>query len=91
MTTYMVIERFKDGDAAPVYRRFRDKGRMMPPGLGYVTSWVDLPMRICFQVMQTDNRVLLDEWIAAWSDLADFEVHAVTSSAEALRRITPRL
>ena len=91
MTTYMVIERFKDGDALPVYRRFRDRGRLMPPGLGYVTSWVDIHLRICFQVMQTDNRALLDEWIAAWSDLVDFEVHAVTSSSEALRRVTPLL
>ena len=91
MTTYLVIERFKNGDALPVYRRFRDKGRMTPPGLGYVTSWVDLPMHTCFQVMQTEDRALLDEWLAAWSDLADFEVYAVTSSAEAARRVAPLL
>jgi hypothetical protein len=83
MTTYMVIERFKNGDAIPVYRRVRDQGRLTPPGLGFVTSWVDLPMKTCFQVMQTEDRALLDQWIAEWSDLVDFEVYAVTSSAEA--------
>jgi hypothetical protein len=38
---YMVIENFKNGDAVPVYRRFRDRGRMAPAGLVYVSSWVN--------------------------------------------------
>ena len=32
---YMVIEAFKNGDPDPVYRRFRDEGRLAPGGLGY--------------------------------------------------------
>jgi len=34
---YMVIERFKEGAAPAIYQRFREKGRMMPEGLNYVT------------------------------------------------------
>jgi hypothetical protein len=35
---FMVIERFKNHDAWPVYRRFRDRGRMAPKGLRYASS-----------------------------------------------------
>jgi hypothetical protein len=88
---YMVIERFKGGDAVPVYRRSRDRGRLAPEGLAYVSSWVDTSLACCYQLMETDNRLLLDEWIAHWSDIVDFEVHSVISSAEAAERIAPRL
>ena len=88
---YMVIERFKGGDAAPVYRRFRDHGRLAPEGLSYVSSWVDTDLERCYQLMETDNPLLLDEWIAQWSDIIDFEVHPVITSAEAAKRIAPRL
>ena len=37
---YMVIETFRDGNPVPVYRRFRDRGRLMPPGIEYLGSWV---------------------------------------------------
>ena len=87
----MLIERFKNGDAAPVYRRFREKGRLAPQGLRYVSSWVDQQMRICFQLMETEDRALLDQWIERWSDLTDFEVFPVITSPEAVERITPRL
>src|SRR2546426_10722166 len=33
----MVIERFREGAAPEVYRRARDRGRMMPDGLEYVS------------------------------------------------------
>lgn len=91
MATYMVIERYRDGDAVPVYRRFRDRGRMAPEGLTYVQSWVDEPMRVCYQLMETDDRTLLDTWIANWSDIVDFEVIPVISSPEAAAKIAPRL
>jgi hypothetical protein len=88
---YMVIERFKDGDAASVYRRFRDNGRLAPEGLAYVSSWVDTNLERCYQLMETDNPLLLDQWIAGWSDIVDFEVHPVITSAEAAERIAPHL
>jgi len=88
---YMVVEHFRNGDPAPVYRRFREKGRMMPDGLEYVSSWIDESLERCYQVMQTADRRLLDQWMANWDDIMDFEVHPVITSAEARERIAPRL
>ncbi len=88
---YMVVERFKNGDAVSVYRRFRDHGRMAPQGLAYVSSWVDEKLGRCYQLMETDDRRLLDEWMARWSDLVEFEVHEVLTSQTAFERIAPRL
>ena len=78
---YMVIETFRDAPA--VYERARREGRMMPPGLRYVASWVEPSFARCFQVMETDDAALLRRWIDAWSDLVEFEVIPVISSAEA--------
>jgi hypothetical protein len=82
----MVIERFKDGDPAPVYQRFRERGRLAPEGLTYVGSWVRADLAQCWQVMEGE-RAQLDAWIAAWSDLVDFEVVPVVTSAEAAARV----
>jgi hypothetical protein len=87
----MVIERFKGGDPVPVYRRFRDRGRLAPDGLTYVSSWVDVNLSCCYQLMEAEDRHLLDDWIANWSDIVDFEVHPVIASAEAAERVAPRL
>ena len=88
---YMVIEHFRNGDAVPVYRRFRDQGRMAPQGLVYVASWVDQKQEHCYQVMETEDPALLEAWMANWRDLVDFEVHPVVTSAEAAAQIAPRL
>lgn len=88
---YMVIERFRNGDALPVYRRFRDRGRLMPEGLRYVSSWITEDMSRCFQVMECGDRKLLDEWISHWSDLMDFEVLPVITSPEAVAAVAARL
>ena len=85
MARYMVVERFIHGPE-PVYARAASEGRMLPAGLEYVDSWVDERLDRCFQLMETDDRSLFDEWIARWSDLAEFEVVAVLSSAEAAAR-----
>jgi hypothetical protein len=88
---YMIVETFRGGDPLPVYRRFRDQGRMAPEGLRYVASWVADDFRRCFQVMETDDRRLLDQWTARWSDLAEFEVIPVVTSADAVTALGPRL
>ncbi|MBK8247672.1 MAG: DUF3303 family protein [Gemmatimonadetes bacterium] len=85
----MVIERFRGGDPVPVYTRFRAQGRLAPDGLTYVNSWVSDDLTTCYQVMESPARDLLDEWIAAWSDLVDFEVIPVITSAEAAARVLP--
>jgi hypothetical protein len=91
MSLYMIVEHFKNGDAVPVYRRFREQGRMAPAGLIYVSSWVGEKLDRCYQVMQTEDRALLDQWMANWSDIVDFEVHPVITSQEAAQKITPKL
>ncbi|HTQ54874.1 MAG TPA: DUF3303 family protein [Bryobacteraceae bacterium] len=86
---YMVVEHYKD--AVAVYRRFQERGRMAPAGLTYVSSWVDERFERCFQVMESTDRRLLEAWMAAWSDLVDFEVYAVMTSREAAAKMAPRL
>lgn len=86
---FMVIEHFRDGNPVPVYRRFRERGRMAPEGLRYVSSWVTADHKDCYQVMECDDRRLLDEWISHWHDIVDFEVIPVVTSAEAAAAILP--
>ena len=81
----MVVEQFVQG-ARPVYERAAEKGRMLPDGLVYVDSWIDESLERCFQLMETEDPGLFDEWIASWSDIGEFEVVPVIDSAEAARR-----
>ena len=87
----MIVEHFKNGDPVPVYRRFRERGRLAPEGLQYLSSWVDEKLERCFQLMETTDRKLLDDWIACWDDLIEFEVYQVIPSKEAVERVSPRL
>ena len=88
---YMVIERFRGGDAIPVYRRFRDQGRMMPDGLRYVSSWITEDLGRCYQMMECEDRLLLEEWMSHWEDLVEFEVIPVITSVEAVAQVAPKL
>ncbi len=88
---FMIVEHFKDADPLPIYRRFRDHGRMAPDGLQYVSSWVDEKFERCFQLMETTDPRLLDLWIANWSDIVEFEVYPVVTSKDAAARIAHRL
>ena len=88
---YMIVEHFRNGDAVPVYRRFRDQGRLAPEGLRYVASWVTDDFRRCFQVMECEDQQLLAQWMARWEDLIEFEVIPVVTSAEAAAAVAPRL
>lgn len=90
MALYMVIEHFRNGDAEPVYRRFRERGRMALEGLAYISSWVDEALSTCYQVMESPDRSLLDEWVRNWADLVEFEVHPVMTSQEAAQRVGAR-
>ena len=91
MSLYMVVENFKNGDAVPVYRRFRDRGRLAPAGLSYISSWVTDSLDRCYQLMETEEPALLDQWIANWGDLVDFEVNLVITSKEAAEKIGAQL
>ena len=86
---FMVIERFRNRDAAPVYRRLRDHGRMMPDGLRYVGSWIETNFDRCFQLMECDDERLFADWMAKWNDLMDFEVVPVATSPEMQQKLFP--
>jgi len=85
----MVIERFKDSKA--VYRRMREKGRMMPEGLKYAASWVEANCHRCFQLMECDDASLLQRWVLEWQDLIDFEIVPVVESKQTTKMIEPFL
>jgi Protein of unknown function (DUF3303) len=85
---YMIVESFKNADPVPVYQRFRDQGRLAPDGLIYVSSWVDADLSRCYQLMETADRDLINQWMANWHDLVEFEVHPVITSQEAVDRVS---
>jgi Protein of unknown function (DUF3303) len=80
---FIVIERFKHGDAKAVYCRFREQGRMLPDGLKYIESWTEANFDRCFQLMECEDPELFPEWVSRWQDLVEFEIVAVISSKEA--------
>jgi Protein of unknown function (DUF3303) len=87
----MVIERFRDRDAKAVYRRLRDQGRGLPDGLRYVDSWIEASFDRCFQLMECDDARLLQEWVAFWGDLVEFEIVPVVPSTQTREMIEPLL
>lgn len=84
---YMIVETFHAGKVRELYQRFAEKGRMLPPGVQYVNSWIDEQFTRCFQVMECDDACLLAEWTSHWSDLADFEIIPVLTSSQARERM----
>jgi hypothetical protein len=88
---FMIVEHFRPEQAPAVYRRFRDRGRMMPEDVRYHASWVDLEFERCFQVMEAESEARLREWTVHWEDLVDFEIIPVRTSAEAAAAIAPEL
>jgi hypothetical protein len=88
---FMVIEHYGPGQAAEVYRRFRDRGRMAPDGVRYIASWVDLEFRRCFQVMEAGSAAQLKQWTDNWDDLVEFEIVPVRTSDQAASVIAPQL
>ena len=80
---YMIIEKFHAGKVKMIYERFDEKGRMMPEGVNYINSWIQTDMNTCYQVMESDSKEKIYEWISHWKDLADFEIIPVITSSEA--------
>jgi hypothetical protein len=87
---FMVIESFKDGNAAPIGERFRQSGRMLPDGVAYHASWVDATGARCFQVMEAEHPELLNLWAGRWRDLVDFEIVPVVTSSDYWSKIPPK-
>ena len=79
---FMIVETFRNQDAKSVYRRLRDRGRMMPDGLKFVSSWVAADLGRCFQLMECDDVRLLQRWVTEWSELVHFEIVPVVAGKE---------
>ncbi len=88
---FMVIEHFRTAGAVDVYRRLRDEGRTAPEGVRYISSWVDLSFRQCFQVMEAKDEAVLKKWTDSWEDLVQFEIVPMRTSEEAAEAIAPDL
>jgi hypothetical protein len=86
---FLVIERFRAGDAQAVGERFRQSGRMMPEGVTYHTSWMDARGARYFQIMEAARRELLDIWTSRWNDLVEFEIIPVETASDYWARIQP--
>jgi hypothetical protein len=84
---FMVIEHFHSGKVKELYKRFAEKGRMMPEGVRYINSWINEEVTVCYQVMEAGSAEKLREWISNWDDIVDFEVIPVISSAEAREKV----
>jgi Protein of unknown function (DUF3303) len=80
---FMVIEKFRNQDAETVYRRLREKGRMIPEGVKFIDSWVTADLGRCFQVMECDDVAMLQQWVVQWSDLIEIEIVSVVEGKEA--------
>ncbi len=77
MIKFMVIERFRPGCREKVYKRFHEKGRMLPDGLRYVGSWLEKDGDRCFQLMETEDPSLFQRWMDNWKDLVEFEIFEI--------------
>ena len=79
---FMVIERFKGRDPAPIYARLQQSGRSMPEGLRYIDSWIEPNFDRCFQLMECDDLGRIMQWVRQWRDLMEFEIVPVSPSRE---------
>jgi len=84
---YMIIEKIHMGKVKALYERFELQGRMLPEEVRYIDSWINEDVTICYQLMESRTKELLNNWIERWKDLADFEIIPVISSAEAKKKV----
>ena len=78
----MVVERFRENALQAIHRRFAAEGRMLPPNVTYVDSWVDAAGSTCFQLMEAPDAQALEPWMCRWNDLITFEVVNAVRSPE---------
>ena len=64
---------------------------MMPAGLKFVSSWVTADMSRCFQLMETDDVTLFQQWVAEWCDLGEFEILPVVTGKETSEALSGQL
>ncbi len=74
MPKFMVIETYAEGCLDKVYERFHRMGRMLPPGLDFLDSWLEKDGNRCYQLMETARPELFPQWTRQWEDLMSFEI-----------------
>ena len=88
----MVIERFRDRDPLPIYRRLRESGRMLPEGLTYLDSWVEPNFDRCLQLMECNDLRLIQQWFLNWRGSGvTIEIVPVVSGKDTMEVVEPRL
>ena len=87
----MVVERFSPGSIPGIYRRLRDEGRTLPEGLSYVDSWIEVGLGRCFQLMESDDAGLIQQWLLDWNGMFEVEVVPVIPSREMQSLVQPYL
>ena len=60
---YIIIEKFHEGKIKALYQRFDEKGRMLPEGVIYINSWINEPVTVCYQLMESSSEEKLKQWI----------------------------
>lgn len=89
---FMVIERFKDNDMIPIYRKLRDGSRMLPDGLKYIDSWIEPNFSRCFQLMECEDVRLFQQWVLEWRGFGvSIEVVPVVGSKDTQAVVSPYL
>jgi Protein of unknown function (DUF3303) len=80
---FLVVETYTQGPGPSINAPL--SGRMLPCGLSYLDSWIDeRRFARCFQLMETEDPSLFDQWIANWNDLMEFEIVPVVSATKLL-------
>ena len=88
---FMVIEKFRNQNPLPIYERLHTSGRMMPEGLTYIDSWIEPGFGRVFQLMETDDLTTVQQWIASWHDLMEFEIVPVVEGKTTREALAPLL
>ena len=85
--TYLIIEKFYPEKRKALYERFNSAGRLLPDGVTYINSWIDEPVETCYQIMESESKEKLMEWMSHWKDFAEFTIIPVITSAEAKEKV----
>ena len=85
---FMVVETFRNRTPGRSIAACAKKGRMMPDGLKFLSSWVAADLGRCFQLMEADDITLPQRWIAGWSDLMAFEIVPVVEGKDTTQALS---
>ena len=82
---FMVIERFRDNDMLPIYKRVRDEGRSLPQGLKYIDSWVEPNLVVVEIRVISVLRAVISAWAAVRAAVSFAPVLALWTDRSRMR------